>query len=360
MKYELVTLCAVLGVGLAFSAFAGHCLAQVPQPSAVALDDGALNGEIASLRSAFATVPAMHVTEHFVILHDVGEDWACHTGEVLERTYTRFFQEFAAAGLIVRPPTGRLVWLGFARRDEFDRYAAAADLADLSHLDGYYSSRTNRIALCCGPAQPADGLPVRHAAEASLPQAQAELAVAGLLAGKSDGDKRLAHEAAHQLSFNSGLLKRGVMYPLWVSEGIATHFETDSGAAGGSAVAHGRRLAEAHAAGRTSAFSKFALLTRASTSDPATDYAQAWGTFRFLYAHRPNELKSYLRQLAELPLGPRDRWQIAHEFTQAFGPFAPIEQAWQQFLQAPSPVGPVAPAEQDSSIVQAATLSAGM
>ncbi len=61
----------------------------------------------------------------------------------------------------------------------------------------------------------------------------------------------LTHEMTHQLAYNSGLQKRGVMYPLWVSEGLATFFE-------GSALpqwdpigntARRRTLAKLHAGG---------------------------------------------------------------------------------------------------------------
>ena len=89
-----------------------------------------------------------------------------------------------------------------------------------------------------------------------------------------------------QLAFNTGVQTRGVMYPLWVSEGLATNLEADG--AGGLGLGRdnpGRRerLLRARAEGRLVPIADFLTLTRvpphdgAAHDDGASEYGQRQG-----------------------------------------------------------------------------------
>ena len=135
------------------------------------------------------------------------------------------------------------------------------------------------------------------------------------------------------LAFNSGLQKRGVMYPLWVSEGLAMSLEADSVAAIGRDRQNLRRLAQlrqAHEDGRLMPIAQFVALVQIPGSQAAANdlYAQAWGFFGFLLQNHPRELRDYLRSLGRADAGTRTPEAMLREFTAAFGPIERLEAAW--------------------------------
>lgn len=282
---------------------------------------GRSSAQLTFLPAVFGQSAALRSTAHFTIVHDAGAAWGTHAAAELEKAYERFFDDLTRMGFVLHQPGEPLVWLGFSHRSDFDQYALAADRMDLSHLDAYYSARTNRTAMWC---QQAPGNPPRHLVAGNGPS------VAGLPSGAGDLDQRLVHETVHQLTFNSGLLQRGVMYPLWVSEGIATYYEADSS----DGSMRRQRLAKVAAMNRTIPLGTFVSTVRITGQDPGDVYAQAWGTFAFLLQTRPDALKRYLTRLSQLPPGPRDASTLEAEFVEAFGPIKPLDKDWQQFLTA--------------------------
>src|SRR5690606_31731957 len=103
--------------------------------------------------------------------------------------------------------------------------------SDMSWSQGYYSARTNLVALADPDHHSRRGTGLRildaGSGAASITFASAsEDAVPSL---HHAGARRTTHEVAHQLAFDSGLQRRGVMYPLWVAEGLATTFEVEVG-----------------------------------------------------------------------------------------------------------------------------------
>ena len=284
-------------------------------------------------------------TAHFVVVHETDGDSAGAIGKLLDRTYERFYRCFRDAGPALKAPADRLVWVVFSRHAQFDAYAISTDRMDMSQLDGYYSARTNRVAVV--------GLPARRAGGRAQGIGEASVgvpSVAGYCTSKDQGGaaggseaaldgERFTHEAAHQLAFNSGLQKRGVMYPLWVSEGIATGLEAGEAASegGGGAVGRQRVLGEAVSGKRLMPLGEFVTLTRVTRDDPrVTDeelYAQSWGFLHFVAGQYGPGLKRYLTTLAQLPPGPRDERTLEREFVAAFGPVQQMERGWAEFLR---------------------------
>ncbi len=264
---------------------------------------------------------------------------------MLERTHERFYQSFETAGFHPQPLRGRLTWVVFNRHEEFDAYAREADHMDISYLDGYYSARTNRVAVVRRGDATAP-----QTVNAAGPHAGTRLLLSGFLndSGHAQADgspeealdmERAMHEAAHQLAFNSGLQKRGVMYPLWVSEGMAMHFETERPATADAApkgVGRRQALLKAEARGHLLPLAEFLTMTRVPTEEDGLTsseaYAEAWGVFRFLFEQRGSALKRYLAALARLPGGWRDEDVIRREIVAAFGSIARLQESWTEFL----------------------------
>jgi hypothetical protein len=285
----------------------------------------------------------MTTTEHFAIVREAGANRVPGTGRTLERACKQFYEAFSLAGFRLTRPADRLVWICFPHQDRFDEYAIRVEGTDLSWLDGYYSTLTNRVAI----VEPSPRLSERAKPDASSkpgnrvnPAAttQHHEEILAMSADESQMDlARLTHELAHQLAFNSGLQKRGVMYPFWVSEGLATNFEFDWLAGPGPASCSTARrsgLVKMYVSGELVPLRQFVIQTEApaSAAHSRRYYAQAWAFFQYLLTQRSESLRSYLHQIAILPPGRRAAMVLLREFTDSFGSPDEIENSRNAFL----------------------------
>lgn len=213
-------------------------------------------------------------------------------------------------------------------------------MADMSLLDGYYSARTNRVAFVWPSETPfANAKPTLASATSSPSDTMYALPMD---APRTTQDPvvdipRVQHEAAHQLAFNSGLLTRGVMYPVWVSEGLAVNFEYGGMAdcvAGGNNEDRRCHLSHALCSGSLVPLDEFVTQARVNYAhdDTTVVYAQSWAFFNFLYKERPEELKKYLKMIGQLPRGRRSGETMRREFETAFGPVSQMRTAWDSFV----------------------------
>lgn len=249
-------------------------------------------------------------------------------GNLLDFCYDRFFSIYRDFGFDLNEPNESLEWILFDHHRSFTGYALGIEKQDLSWLTSYYSAKTNRVAIVTpGRLWPWD---IRSETGNSAdiapcpPDAETDLA-------------KIIHEAAHQLSFNTGLQKRRVMYPIWASEGLAMYFEhallgNDLGSVRYPAI-RGRRLQKLHRQGELVDLKEFVAMTRFDGSICEVDlYAQAWGVFEFLSHHQPQALKTYYSILYALKPGARSEYTLRREFVEAFGPLDQLDRHWKQFL----------------------------
>lgn len=283
-------------------------------------------------------------TEHFVLFHEPDAGYVAGACRTLEYAYGHFYEVFSRAGFDLSRSQDRLVWICFPRKSAFSQYALQVEGMDLSWLDGYYSTLTNRVAI----VQADQKARLRQEAAPEPPASDVQVVVAahrspreGVLPMSAAGQRfdvtRLTHEVAHQLSFNSGIQKRGVMYPLWVSEGLATNFEFDASVTAGIErcnTARCKGLLEAYAEGDLVPLRQFVTQT---TVPPDAHvgrryYAQAWGFFQFILTERPENLRTYLYRLAQTRPEHHDERALLAEFTEAFGSAEALELSWNVFL----------------------------
>jgi hypothetical protein len=299
----------------------------------------------------FQGQPSYQRTDRFVMVHDTAPRAAKNAGRLLGLTRHMFYASLEGHGFDLKPIDQPLVCLVFADKDAFVRYGKAADKRDMSWSGGYYSSRTNRVALYESPAYRLPNVVPDHRKlirddgtlspnatggnnidnKTDNPTLGSDASVVATLA-------RTTHEAAHQLAFNSGLQKRGVMYPFWVSEGLATMFELNEHSALGPAAANTRRrqsLIQTRDAAALVPIEQFIAQTRIATDNQQTvsqAYAQAWGLFRFLLKERPDAMHHYLDRLKRASSGRRSEMALRDDFTAAFGRMAEVKEAWQRWL----------------------------
>lgn len=260
---------------------------------------------------------ASHATDHFVVLHRQDEAWAAALGSRLEDYLGRFLAVSRAAGFVPRAPAGPMTWVCLGAPDDLDAYHLHMEGDAAGPYRSYYSSRSGRVVILQDDARHGTAC----ADEATeLPDAP-----------------RVAHEVAHQLAYNTGLQARGVLYPFWLSEGLATVYEAAlarGGAFGDDNPARRERLVAARRSGRVKPLRAFILETCAPDDAGARSdaYAQSWGLVDFLHGERPTAFHRYVGTLARLDGGLRPAAALEQEFVRSFGAPELLEPAWQAYL----------------------------
>lgn len=293
--------------------------------SAAASSDVHLDKNVPSIAQ---TAPAFTeaITAHFTLSHDLQPVRAEKMAAFLEKTYTEFFNFFAKAGFNPTAPEQRLNWLCFSNFDSFEDYANRTEHTNLSWLSSYYSAKTNSVAILLNLKHQQHNAPCDTNSTANI-----------MAAPNNDYDQvsdtlRIGHELAHQLAFNTGLQKRKVMYPLWVSEGLATSFEMQLS---GDCKGPGCRKLENNPAGLIPLieFIPMTQLPADSQLHPCV-YAQAQALFNFLMTHHCEQLRTYLQNLRQLEPGWRSSDTMVTEFTDVFGPINHLEKEWKRYISA--------------------------
>ena len=158
-------------------------------------------------------------TRHYVICYDTSLGYARWSAALLERLFSGFHAFWSQAGLDVSQPKQPLIVIIFSNRNDYER-AAKNEVGDASHsIVGYYNQLTNRITTYdITGSDSTDTTPSQSSHSVGIeilrnPRASSLIAT-------------LVHEATHQLAFNAGLHVRLSPTPVWLSEGIATYFET--------------------------------------------------------------------------------------------------------------------------------------
>ena len=257
-------------------------------------------------------------TRHYVVCFDTSRDYAQWCAALFERLHETFGNFWSQAGLEIVDPPRPLVVVIFADRAAYERHAAGDLGAAADRVVGYYNLMSNRVTTF--DLTGTDGL----AAGATRPGgAAAEIMASPAAAGLVS---TLVHEATHQMAFNCGMHRRLAPVPLWVSEGIATYFETPDLAADrgwrGVGAPNRSRLdqflvgyREGDIAAIVAADDRFRDADR-----PLDAYAAAWALTRHLTESKKAAFIAYLRdQAAKQPLAEESAADRTRAFEAAFG-----------------------------------------
>lgn len=275
------------------------------------------------------------VTKHYVVCFDTSRQYAQWAASLFERLHDGFTNFWTRAGFELSQPERPLVVVIFSDRRQYEEHAARDLGAATDRIVGYYNMLSNRVTTfdITGSEALRTGRP--NNGRAGL-DALARPEAAGLVA-------TLVHEGTHQLAFNCGMHRRLAPVPLWVSEGLATYFETpDASHPKGwrtIGLVNEPRKKQFLATARPG---WLAALLRDDDAfrqpDAATEaYAQAWALTAYLIHTKKKRFVDYLRVLAtKQPFGDDSAAGRVGEFSDAFGPpDATLEQAVAAFVGRP-------------------------
>ena len=312
-------------------------------------------------------------TRHFFIAYDTSEVFSSTRGSFLEKAYDSFMYSFNMQKLRPEFLKQRLVVILFKERHDYQKYATKTDGSMPTWAIGYYSQRTNRSAFYDDQTGPQ-----AEDVQAKLDEARARLRMLAQQANQaqSNGQSQRAnaimaqrqklsteimvldnklnvaighvntiktiHEACHQLAFNTGIQKRQVDYPLWLSEGLACAFESDNRQAlRGPLVLNPPRvtiLREALTNNTLWSLNKVLAGPMGGTlteKEAGTFYAESWALFHYLYKFQRAELEQYLLEYqsqkgaAKIPAAVQKKM-----FTDAFGEdVAGLELKWREYVK---------------------------
>ncbi len=258
-------------------------------------------------------------TKHYVVCFDTTRDYAKWCAALFERLHDAFGNYWTKGGLDLSASKRPLVVVIFADRQAYAA-AAATDLGPAAdRVVGYYNLLTNRvITYDLTGSDMVAAVRGRRPGNVGL-EILSSPAASGMVA-------TIVHEATHQLAFNRGMHRRLAPVPLWVSEGIATYFETPDleNARGWRAIGSTNRPRLDHFLATFRPGSVEAIIGDDNAfrrPESALDaYAAAWALTHHLIQTRKRDFIAYQKMLGVKPaLAPDSAAIRRREFQEAFG-----------------------------------------
>ncbi len=236
-------------------------------------------------------------TRHYVVVAPSGR--AAEYAAVFEEHYTTLQRYFKTRSFTLTDPQFPMIALVFATQKQFIEYANRDGSKVMANMQGYYSPRTNRVALFETAGKSV-------AVSAIDPLSASRSPVFGAI--KTDLKETMIHEATHQVAYNIGLHSRVGETPRWVVEGMATVFEPEAMRTVTAGNLPKQRLNwERHLVFRNFVQTKRRPSKSLRSFIESEDlyetsvldfYAQSWALTFFLVETRPRNYSAYLKRIA--------------------------------------------------------------
>ncbi len=296
----------------------------------------------ALVRDHKLTPVARYDSKHFTAWSNAAAEFTRERLRNCEALYADFLAHFRGKGFAVKAPAGRLMVAVFDSQAGFDAYFGTKMPGSLV---GIYHPKSNHLVIydIHHNRGLADG---KRQAEKISREIPFDIDRVQFIGGVERQIRAFAettnvsatiHEAAHQISFNCGMLNRHGDVAPWVAEGLATYCEpcVNGSWQGPGAPNYERvRVLAAGLRGKGRLVPLTALVGgddwRKDGATLLTGYAQSWALFRMLMEERPRALRAYLDLI-------RDRRTADHrltDFRQAFGPdLSALERRHQEYVR---------------------------
>lgn len=331
------------------------------------VDEEAVSEVVSQLGRGFRVTQ----TRHFVVISDCDVEWTRSREAMLERAYRQLFRFADRIGVGVYTPDSKLVCVLIDDYERYRAFAATHDAVSAHWMAGYYTTGGNRVVFYNDESNPqiaaAETLLVQYERDAQqarreVREAQRRRDERAVVAFGARADQleahvesereRLAgtaqalsmaktiHEATHLVAFNVGLQLRSRQYPFWLTEGLATNFETESreGAFGPESEV-GRREAElerVNEEGRLITLRQFVQLTEVpgeSSELAETMYPQAYSLFGHAARYDRGALRGIIEDLNNEPAGEIEPARLLELFERHFGDVDAYERRWLRRLK---------------------------
>lgn len=168
-----------------------------------------------SLRNEFTGGYEVSGTTHYLVCGPAGK--ARRYADLFEDIYRDVERFYRVGGFKVTKPDVPLIAIVFRSQKEFVQYCLKDQVPPSPGLRGYYSLRTNRVALFDDTSL----LSSREPTGSDIGDVAAFAGLSGSTAGT------IIHETTHQVGYNLGIHSRLGGTPAWVVEGLATVLEPD-------------------------------------------------------------------------------------------------------------------------------------
>jgi len=278
-------------------------------------------------------------TKRFIVISDAAPGWSREQAALLDRTYHQFNRFAKRLGVKPLPLRHKLVCVLFQEHDDYRRFARTRDGVTAGWISGYYSPKNDRIVFYNIATNPdfAEAIRVSESAERIAKVEGHTPAARGRLRNeyKKAAVATVVHEAVHQLAFHTRIQSPKIQNPLWLSEGLATAFETDSP---NESFGPDRKYDL-----REEQFSELLeddkliplreLVTYSNMPNDDDDtiaavYHQSYSLVTWMCRFRKSQLRDFLDALrSERPGRPTARRQL-QIFEKAFGNVDAVEKAW--------------------------------
>ena len=172
------------------------------------------------LQAEFGSEYEVSTSKHYVVCGARGRSQSYAT--LFEDIFNQVDSFYSLRGFQTSKPATPLIALVLKDQAAFKKYCQDDQMAWSEGLRGYYSLKSNRIAMYDRPnvIQSAQAMPD---AGASMPRSAIIAASASTMTGETADT--IIHEATHQVGFNIGIHSRIGGTPAWVLEGMATVLE---------------------------------------------------------------------------------------------------------------------------------------
>ncbi len=273
----------------------------------------------------------LHITKHFVIVHNTSATYALWCGKLFESLYTSFSFYQNRRGFDLEEPEFPLMAVLLPNRQAFMEYAKR-DMPSAEGIAAYFNRNTNRIILY-------DFSEIETARSDLQRKKRVSADIEDFLTrpGAAASVTTIIHEATHQIAFNRGLFLRTGPYPLWAVEGLSMFFEVPDARSslgwsfrGSRGKVNAPRLADLRRSLAADSADPVRELLREENfhQDPIRSYSLSWGLYYYLQTKEPEKLALYLKAAASKPpyavWSPEER--IA-DFESVFG------DNWKAFLK---------------------------
>ena len=280
-------------------------------------------------------------TKQFVVISDAAPGWSRQQALLLDRTYHQFNRFTKRLGIRPGPLRHKLVCVMFQQHSDYRRFAEANDGVTAEWISGYYSPKNDRIVFYNIETNPDFAEALRVSAD-RLTRSGEGHAPAGRSRLRDEYQKAatatVVHEAVHQLAFHTRIQSPQIQNPLWLSEGLATAFETDRpGMSFGPDHEYDLReeqFRELLEDGKLIALRD--LVTYSYMPDNSDDtiaavYHQSYALVRWMSRFRRPELRRFMIDLRSETPGRPTRQRHLNLFEKAFGDVDRLERAWLRF-----------------------------